>query len=116
MIEQYFQDLNDENFQAVASLFAADGVLYPPFHEGVVGREAIAHYLHEEAKGIKLFPVHYSTQPAELGSTEHIITGKVQTSMFHVNASWHILLSTGSEIQSVKVKLLASLVELMNLR
>lgn len=115
MIEQYFQALNTEDFQTAASLFATDGVLYPPFHEGVVGQEAIAHYLEEEAKGIKLFPVYYSTQPSELGSIEHIITGKVQTPIFHVNASWHILLNAGLEIQSVKVKLLASLVELMNL-
>lgn len=116
MIEQYFQALNAEEFQTAACLFAPNGVLYPPFHEGVVGREAIAHYLEEEAKGIKLFPVNYSTQPSELGSTEHTITGKVQTSMFHVNASWCISVNAGSEIQSVKVKLLASLVELMNLQ
>jgi SnoaL-like domain len=116
MIEQYFQALNTENFQAAAKLFAFDGVLYPPFHEGIVGREAIAHYLEEEAKGIKLFPVNYSAQPSKIGTTEHVITGKVQTSLFYVNASWHILLNAGSEIQSVKIKLLASLVELMNLR
>jgi ketosteroid isomerase-like protein len=116
MIERYFQALNTENFQAAANLFASDGVLYPPFHEGVVGREAIAHYLEEEAKGIKLFPINHSTQPSEIGTTEHVITGKVQTSLFYVNASWHILLNAGSEIQSVKVKLLASLVELMNLQ
>ncbi len=115
MIEQYFQALNAEEFQTAACLFAPDGVLYPPFHEGVVGREAIAHYL-EEAKGIKLFPVNYSAEPSELGSTEHLITGKVQTPMFHVNASWRILVNAGSEIQLVKVKLLASLLELMDLK
>jgi ketosteroid isomerase-like protein len=118
MIEQYFQALNAENFQAAAALFTTDGVLYPPFHQGVVGREAIAQYLEEEAKGVKLFPAHYTTQPSEveIGTTEHIITGKVQTPLFYVNASWHILVNAGSEIQSVKIKLLASLVELMNLR
>jgi hypothetical protein len=116
MIEQYFEALNAENFQAAAGLFASDGVLYPPFHEEIVGREAIADYLEEEAKGIKLFPIHYSTRLDPLGGIEHTVTGKVQTSLFHVNASWQILLSTGSEIQSVRVKLLASLVELMKLR
>lgn len=116
MIERYFEALNTENFQTAADLFAPDGVLHPPFHEEVVGREAIAQYLEEEAKGIKLFPAHYSAQPLELGSIEHTITGKVQTSLFYVNASWHILLNADSEIQSVKIKLLASLVELMNLR
>lgn len=116
MIEQYFQALNAENFQTAASLFASDGVLYPPFHEGVVGREAIAQYLEEEAKGIKLFPGQHITQPSEVDGTKHIVTGKVQTPLFYVNASWQILLNADSEIQSIKVKLLASLVELMNLR
>ena len=116
MIEQYFEALNTEDYQAAASLFALDGALRPPFHEAIVGREAIAHYLEEEAKGIKLFPDQHTTQPLELGGTEHVITGKVQTPHFFVNASWHILLNAGSEIQSVKVKLLASLGELMNLR
>ena len=116
MIEQYFQALNDENFQAAAELFATDGVLYPPFHQGVTGREAIVHYLEEEARGVKLFPSHYSSPPLGSGSPEYIVTGKVQTSLFHVNASWQIMLNADSEIQSVKVKLLASLVELMNLQ
>lgn len=116
MIEQYFQALNAEEFQTAARLFASDGVLHPPFHQEIIGQEAIACYLEEEAKGIKLFPVHYSAQPSELGGTEYVITGKVQTPMFYVNASWHILLNTDSKIQSVKVKLLASLVELMHLR
>lgn len=116
MIERYFEALNAENFQTAADLFTPNGVLYPPFHEEVVGREAIARYLVEEAKGIKLFPDHYSAQPLESGSIEHTITGKVQTPLFYVNASWRILLNTDSEIQSLKIKLLASLVELMNLR
>ncbi|MBW4515778.1 MAG: nuclear transport factor 2 family protein [Timaviella obliquedivisa GSE-PSE-MK23-08B] len=114
MIEQYFEALNAEDFQLAASLFALDGVLTPPFHSEVVGREAIALYLEEEAKGIKLFPEHYMTQPSERG-TEYTIAGKVKTSLFYVNASWYILENTNSEIQSVKVKLLASLGELMNL-
>jgi ketosteroid isomerase-like protein len=116
MIEQYFQALNSENFQAAADLFAADGVLYPPFHQGVVGRDAIVHYLQEEAKGVKLFPDHYSSPSLKSGSPEYIVTGKVQTSLFHVNASWQIILNADSELQSVKVKLLASLAELMNLQ
>lgn len=115
-IEQYFEALNAENFETAASLFAADGVLYPPFHEGVVGQEAIAQYLEEEAKGIKLFPSQYDVQSSELSCTEHTITGKVQTSLFYVNASWRIILNKDSEIQSVKVKLLASLTELMSLK
>lgn len=117
MIEQYFQAMNAEDFQAAANLFALDGILYPPFHSEVVGREAIAQYLEEEAKGIRLFPAHCSSvQPCESGSTEHIVTGKVQTQLFYVNASWHISLNAGSEIQSMKIKLLASLGELMKLQ
>lgn len=116
MIERYFEAINAENFQTVASLFAPEGVLYPPFHEEIVGREAIASYLEEEAKGIKLFPLHYSAQPNPSGSIEHTVTGKVQTSLFNVNASWQILLNASSEIESVRIKLLASLVELMSLK
>jgi hypothetical protein len=72
--------------------------------------------LEEKARGIKLFPTQYSSQSSESGSPEHTVMGRVQTPLFYVNASWHILLNTDSEIQSVKVKLLASLGELMHLR
>lgn len=116
MIEQYFQALNDESFQVAADLFATDGVLYPPFHQGVTGREAIVEYLKEEARGIKLFPTHYSSPSLESGNPEYVVTGKVQTSLFDVNASWQILLNADSEIQFVKVKLLASLAELIKLQ
>lgn len=55
-IISYFETLNVGNFEACAALFAADGVMYPPFEEGLVGPEAIATYLHQEAQGMKLNP------------------------------------------------------------
>lgn len=41
-VSLYFETLNTADFQATAALFAADGVLYPPFDSAVMGRDAIA--------------------------------------------------------------------------
>jgi SnoaL-like domain len=117
VVEQYFRSLNAEDFQATASLFAKDGTLYPPFQEAIEGQEAIAQYLSEEAKGIKLFPIHYSSKSlTETGNFEHTITGKIQTALFVVNALWQIELNIDAEIYSARVKLMASLAELLSIR
>jgi SnoaL-like domain len=115
-VRQYFEALNNGNFQVAAELFSSEGVLYPPFHDPVVGGEAIAQYLETEAQGIKLFPLDYNTQVAASGEVEYVVLGKVQTSLLNVNASWNIRLNNDKKIQSAKIKLLASLVDLLNLR
>jgi hypothetical protein len=115
-VKRYFEALNGGNFQAAAELFNSVGVLYSPFHEPVVGVEAIADYLSTEAQNIRLFPLDYRTQVTESGEVEYVVLGKVQTSLINVNASWSITLDDAEKIRAARIKLLASLVDLLALR
>jgi limonene-1,2-epoxide hydrolase len=115
-LSQYFATLNAENFQAVADLFAEDGVLRPPFESEVVGHEAIVAYLEKEAQGLQLRPLRKTTEAAESGHVCYQIVGKVQTSLFSVNVGWTFMLNSAAEICSVEVKLLAALQELLRLK
>ncbi|MBE9016802.1 nuclear transport factor 2 [Chroococcidiopsis sp. CCALA 051] len=114
-IIRYFDTLNTENYQACANLFATDGVMYPPFEEGIVGREAIASFLQREAQGMKLEPERGISQSVE-GDLEVQVVGKVQTPLFGVNVSWFFLLNSQQEIAATKIKLLASPQELLSLK
>lgn len=116
VVLQYFAALNAGEFQRVSQLFAADGALQPPFDALVVGPAAIAAYLETEAPGFVLQPQVGSVQVLANGCTEFEIGGKVQTPWFSVNVSWRLILSPTSEIFLVRVKLLASLQELLPLR
>lgn len=126
VIETYVHTLNAGDFQATADLFVDDGVLYAPFTDPIEGREAIAHYLSVEARGMQLFPEAVQegpsteeTRDARAGSggdRQYELLGKVQTSMFTVNVSWLFHLSADSRIRSVRVKLLASLKQLLPLK
>lgn len=111
----YFGTLNAGDFQACSALFAADGVMYPPFETGIVG-EAIANYLQQEAQGMKLEPREGITKSLENDCLEVQVAGKVQTSLFGVNVSWLFVLNQQREIFTAKIKLLASPQELINLR
>jgi hypothetical protein len=115
-IARYFETLNTGKFQATAALFANDGVMYPPFDDALVGREAIAAYLETEAKGMTLLPRQGIPQTLETGDIQYEITGKVQTPYFGVNVAWHFVLNPQSEIRSVRIKLLAALKELLEKR
>jgi SnoaL-like domain len=142
-IRRYFETFNAEDFQATASLFAAEGGLYPPFEGAVVGREAIAAYLQKEAKGMKALPhqetlLHPESDSPESDSpessslepsspepgsfvwtedkSEYKVTGKVLTALFSVNVSWKFVLNSESQILTVRVKLLAGLEELLRLK
>lgn len=115
-IQQYFNGLNEEEFESVSELFAPEGELRPPFEEPVVGTEAVATYLEAEAKGMKLYPGTEFRESVE-GENRHFeILGQVETAVFKVNVAWFFVLNPGSEILSVRVKLLASLKELVKLR
>lgn len=113
---QYFTALNAGEFARVSQLFAIDGALHPPFEAGVVGRDAIAAYLEQEAKGFLLQPQSGTSTQLDNGCTEFEIVGQVQTPWFSVNVSWLFILSPTQEIFLVRVKLLASLQELLPLR
>lgn len=116
VILQYFETLNNGQFQATSQLFASDGALQPPFESDVIGPEAIAAYLEQEAKGFILEPQHGVATSQDGGCTEFLIGGKVHTPWFSVNVSWLFILSPTQEIMTTKVKLLASLQELVQLR
>ena len=115
-IQGYFEALNRGEFAATSQLFAPDGILYPPFEAAIVGREAIATYLQNEATNLVLQPRSCEAQPLSNGCTEYWVSGKVQTPLFSVNVSWQMILSPLSELFVVRVKLLASLQELLHLR
>ncbi|MDX2212363.1 MAG: ketosteroid isomerase family protein [Oculatellaceae cyanobacterium bins.114] len=116
VILTYFETLNAGDFQATADLFDEVGILYPPFDEALVGREAIAHYLATEAKGMKFQPLTGTYGVLETGDTEFTIAGKVQTPLFGVNVVWDFVLNPHSQILSVRIKLLANLQELLSLK
>jgi Nuclear transport factor 2 (NTF2) domain len=115
-ITRYFATLNTENYQACADLFAIDGIMYPPFEEGIVGREAIASFLQQEAKGMRLEPNQGIIQVLEDGNLEIQVSGKVQTPLFGVNVAWFFLLNSQREIAATRIKLLASPQELLSLQ
>jgi SnoaL-like domain len=115
-ISRYFESLNNGDFPTTVALFAADGVMYAPFEPGIVGREAIASYLQQEAIGLKAEP-HQGIIESQEDYLLHIrVNGKVQMPLFGVNVSWLFILNSQQEIVSVTVKLLASPQELLNLR
>ncbi|AFY82175.1 nuclear transport factor 2 family protein [Oscillatoria acuminata] len=115
-IQQYFKGLNEGEFELVSELFALEGELRPPFEEPVVGPEAIASYLEAEAKGMKLYPRSEFQESIEAENRHFDIRGQVETAVFKVNVAWLFVLNPEAEILSVRVKLLASLKELVNLR
>lgn len=113
---QYFQTLNAGEFTATGALFAEEGVLHPPLDAAVVGPAAIAAYLAQEAKGMKLEPREVVVENLEDGQQQIEVKGKVHTSMFSVNVGWLFLLNPADKLLLAKVKLLASAQELLNLR
>jgi hypothetical protein len=123
-IHQYFSSLNQLNFEAVANLFAAKGVLYPPFDRGICGRAEIRRYLEAEARDMQALPesstIRFCTSGLqsldEARSTVYRILGKVKITYFTVNVGWSIELNSDNQILSVRVKLLAELQDLLTLK
>lgn len=115
-ILNYFQTLNAGDFSATAALFAADGELNPPFESAVVGPEAIATYLEQEATGMQLLPKQGTAEEMENGYTQIQVKGRVKTPLFSVNVGWIFVLNAQQEIAAATIKLLASPQELLSLR
>ncbi|MGH2416622.1 MAG: nuclear transport factor 2 family protein [Microcystaceae cyanobacterium] len=116
VVLQYFETFNAGDFEATAHLFAPTGALHPPFESPIVGKDAIAVYLKEEALGMKLYPRTGIAETLEENRLQFQIKGKVQTSVFGVNVAWQFMLNAAQEIESVEVKLLDSPQELLKLR
>ncbi len=116
VILRYFESLNAGEFDETASLFAWDGVIQPPFESGIVGQDAIAAYLKQEAQGIKAEPRQGIAENLDNNQIEFQISGKAQTTWCGVNVMWLFILNQQRQIQFTKIKLLASPQELLNLR
>lgn len=115
-ILRYFEAMNAGDYATVASLFAAEGVMNPPFESSIAGHEAIVAYLDQEAKGMLLQPRQGVAQPLDVDTLEVTVTGKVQTPVFGVNVNWIFVLNRQSEIILARIKLIASPQELLSLR
>ena len=114
-VEAYFKTLNQGQFDLAAALFSEKGQLIPPFDSPVVGRQAIADYLKQEATDMQFYPASETTQVLADGRLEVKVKGKVSTSAFSVKVVWNFIIAD-AEIDLVMVNLLASLQELINIR
>jgi hypothetical protein len=112
----YFLKLNENNFEEFAALFSPDGLLLPPFESAIVGRDAISKYLQTTGIEVKAFPQSGIIQPGNDGITVYQISGNVKTSYFTVNVIWTIELNAEEQIVSAKIKLLATLQDLLHLK
>jgi len=116
VVERYFESFNAGDFEATAALFATDGQLQPPFETPIKGIEAIAAYLQAEAEGMQAYPKALETEPPAESCRRVVVRGQVTAIMFKVNAAWVFDLNEADQIQRVRVKLLASMQELLGLR
>lgn len=116
VIDNYFATINQEDFEQTAALFAEDGKLLAPFEEPIIGRDAIALYLHKEANGMKLLPQKKMCELTANNVDQIKVTGKVKTSLFSVNVAWFLNFNSEQQITEAKIKLLASPQELLGLR
>ncbi len=121
-IQRYFDTLNRGDFGQTAALFAEDGQMVPPFEQPIVGREAIAQYLSSEARDMSMTPIECesvaSADPADKAGMSDtlqrfLVRGRVKTPLLGVNVAWQFHLNTANEITKVRVKLLATLQELI---
>lgn len=101
----YFTTLNQAQFDETAALFAPEGELHPPVDDPVIGRSAIAAYLHQEGAGFYLEPLYYRVQPCPDGQTQVCVLGRVRVCPFGSNVSWVFLLNSQGEIAWVKIEL-----------
>ena len=116
VVEQYFTCLNQQQFDQMASLFADDGKMYPPFDGAIVGNEAIERYLRKSATDMSANPQQWEVVQTAEGDWKVNVTGKVTAIVFKVRVNWHFDITSAGEISAARIKLLASPKELLNLR
>ena len=114
-ISEYFLRLNQGDFAAAAELFSEAGCLNPPFENPIQGKDAIAQYLDQEAKGMRFRPQQGETLLSDDEHIQYRVQGQVETHWFTVNVVWLIQLNVTKQIVAVDVNLLASLAELAGL-
>ena len=115
-VERYFESFNAGDFETTATLFAVDGQLQPPFEDPITGTAAIAAYLQAEAEGMQAYPKAIELEPSADQRRRVIVRGQVTATVFKVNAAWIFDLNEANQIQWVRIKLLASMQELLSLR
>ncbi len=115
-VSAYFKQLNASEFAAAAARFQPNGQLLPPFESAIVGREAIAAYLKAEAKGMQAVPESVETELLSAGEVQIQVIGQVEAALFTVNVGWRFRVNSSAEIACVKIKLLASLKDLLHLQ
>lgn len=111
--KRYFEAFNHNDFKAIAALFALEGELHPPFEQAIVGRAAIADYLEREAREMKAYPQSFDDL-SESGELQ--VMGQVDAIAFKVGVEWTFSLTEAAEIQSLSVRLRASMKELLDIR
>lgn len=79
-VQAYFDGINEERYDDVGALFAADGVMIAPGTEPRVGPEQVASYFRA---ALRLYPEHYDdpTRIIEAGSTVTVeihFTGRLE--------------------------------------
>jgi hypothetical protein len=118
-VSSYVAAMNADDFKSAVELFTTDGALQPPFQKPIVGREAIAKYMREEAQGLNMIPQQGISEKTPDGSKQVKVTGVVQTPWFGVNVgmniSWRFLINRENKIFFVAIDMLASPQELLNL-
>lgn len=115
-VERYFLTFNEGNFDETATLFAESGELRPPFEDPIVGPEAIRDYLKQEAEGMQAYPKEIEVELKADDRRRITVRGQVTAIVFKVNCAWIFELDAAGAIAHVRVKLLASMQELLNLR
>ena len=114
-VQSYFSTLNQGQFELTAALFSDQGQLVPPFDSPVIGPQAIADYLKQEAVDMRFQPRSATSQVLPNGKTDVEVRGQVSTSLFKVNVVWNFWLSDQGKIDLVKVNLIASMQELLRI-
>ena len=116
-VQSYFDALNQKDFERAAGLFTEQGQLIPPFEKPIEGRAAIAHYLATEASEMTLTPLTCEQEDSDSEPSQTFrVEGKVKHSLFLVNVAWIFDLTAAAEIETVQIKLLASLKELLKVK
>jgi hypothetical protein len=119
VVIKYIEAMNEDNFDAAVALFAEDGALQPPFHKPIVGKQAIAKYMREEAQGLNMMPKKGISESGPFGSKQLKITGVVETPWFGANVgmniAWRFLVNPEGKIFFVAIDMLASPKELLDL-
>jgi hypothetical protein len=110
IVRDYFLNLNEGHLEQIAAHFREDGILYSPLDGAIRGREAILAYLHDHSQGMTCYP-----DTVVVSNTLIVVSGHVSCSAFQVNVEWTFCLYN-NHIKFLKVKLLASLQELLTMK